>query len=85
MYNDPFINTLPSLDVHGYTSDMVLLPVNEFINENLKLRKEKLVIIHGIGQKILSKTIHHHLKNDKRVKNIYFYGSNFGLTIIELN
>ena len=85
MYNNPFINILPSLDVHGYTSDMVILPISEFIDDNLKLGQEKLVIIHGVGQGVLSKTINTHFKRDKRIKKMYFYGSNFGMTIIELN
>ena len=83
--NNPFINKYNSLDVHGHTEDMVILPVDEFINDNLKLGKEKIIIIHGIGERVLSKKINTHFKNDKRVKNIYLYNENLGMTIIELN
>lgn len=84
MHNDPFLNILPTLDVHGFTSDMVILPVDEFINDNLKLGKDKIIIIHGIGKGVLSKTINTHFRRDKRIEKMYFYGSNFGMTIIEL-
>ena len=32
----PFLNILPSLDLHGYTREMIYVPVDEFINDNLK-------------------------------------------------
>ena len=83
--NDPFINILPSLDVHGFTSDTVIVPVSEFINDNLKMGNYKIVIIHGIGLGVLRKTINTHFKRDKRIKKMYQYGSNLGMSIIELN
>ena len=85
MFNDPFLNILPALDVHGYTADMVILPVDEFINDNIKLGKDKIIIIHGRGLGVLRKTINTHFKRDKRIKKMYGYGSNLGITIIELN
>jgi len=83
--NDPFINILPSIDVHGFTQDEALFAVDEYINDNIKLGNEKLVIIHGIGEGVLRKAINTHFKRDKRISRIYVYGSNLGLTIIELN
>ena len=85
MFNDPFLNILPSLDVHGYTADMVIVPVDEFINDNIKLGKDKIVIIHGKGLGVLKEKINTHFKRDKRIKRMYVYGSNLALTIIELN
>ena len=85
MHNDPFLNILPTLDVHGYSADMVIVPVDEFINDNIKLGKDKIVIIHGKGLGVLKQKINTHFKRDKRVKRIYVYGSNLALTIIELN
>ena len=67
--NDPFINILPQLDVHGYTEDTVMTVVNDFINDNYKLRNK----------------IHRDLKHNKKVKKYYLHVFNVGCTIIELN
>ena len=82
---DPFIEILPQLDVHGYTRDTVLLVVNDFINDNIKMGNNKLVIIHGKGSDILRKEIHAYLKKNKKVRHFYLYNFNIGCTIIELN
>jgi DNA-nicking Smr family endonuclease len=81
----PFLNVLPSLDVHGYTRDTVIYPVSDFINDNLKLKNDKIVIIHGKGLKVLSSEIKRSFLNDKRVKKLYISSENVGCTIIELN
>jgi len=83
--NDPFINILPSIDLHGCTKDHAIFAVNDFINDNLKMGNEKIVIIHGVGEGVLRKAITTHFKNDKNVKSIYGYVNNLGITIIELN
>ncbi len=81
---DPFIDFLPQLDVHGYTEDIVMTVVNDFIYENYRLGKEKVVIIHGKGQGILKNKIHTDLKQNKYVKNFKLYFMNIGVTIVEL-
>ena len=83
--NDPFINILPDIDVHGQTLDEAIFYVDDFINDNIKMGNEKIVIIHGIGTGVLKKGINTHFKRDKRVSKIYGYTSNLGITIIELN
>ena len=83
-YN-PFLSILPHLDVHGYNRDMIKYILSDFINDNIKLKNKKIVIIHGKGKGILLKEIHLNLKNDKRVKKFYLDGFNTGCTIIELN
>lgn len=83
-FEDPFIKILPQLDVHGFTADTVMTVVNDFINDNLKLRNYKICVIHGNGYGILRKTIHTSLKRDKRVSKYYLYNFNIGCTIIEL-
>ena len=83
--NDPFLKILPTLDVHGWTRDTVIVPISEFIDDNIKLGKDKILIVHGVGLGVLRKTINTHFKRDKRVKRLYGYGSNLGITIIELN
>ena len=34
---DLFIRNLPTLDIHGFTSDMVYYAVSDFINDNIKM------------------------------------------------
>ncbi|HOB26170.1 MAG TPA: Smr/MutS family protein [Bacilli bacterium] len=82
---DPFLVILPKLDVHGYTEDTVMVPVNEFINDNYKLNHKKIYVIHGNGEHILKNKIHRELKRNKLVKKYYLYNFNVGCTIIELN
>ncbi len=81
---DPFLDILPSLDVHGLTDDTVMTFVNDFIYENYRLGKEKVCVIHGKGAGILRKRIHSDLKRNKYVKDFYLYNMNIGCTIIEL-
>lgn len=80
----PFLNILPSIDVHGFTRETVYVPVSDFINDNIKLRNKKIVIIHGIGYGILRDEINKRFKRDKRVKKLYLSIDNDGCTIIEL-
>ena len=81
---DPFIDTLPQLNVHGEYRDTVMTVVNDFINDNYKMRKKKIVVIHGKGLGILKNKIHQSLKRNKLVSNYYLYNFNIGCTIIEL-
>lgn len=78
-----FIDTLPKIDLHGEDRVNALIRVDEFIIESIKLKHKGIVIIHGIGEGILKKTIHDYLKNDKRVKN-YNLDINVGQTIVHL-
>ncbi|MDD2409149.1 MAG: Smr/MutS family protein [Bacilli bacterium] len=80
-----FLNILPKIDVHGYTSDLVIYPISDFINDNIKLKNFKIVIVHGIGKSILKNTIRTNFSKDKRVKKLYGDPFNLGITIIELN
>ena len=82
-YN-PFLNILPCIDVHGYTRDMIRYKLNEFISDNIKLKNNKIIIIHGKGKSILKTEIHSLLAHDKRVKKYYLDTFNIGQTIIEL-
>lgn len=81
---DPFIEVLPQLDVHGYTEDIVMTVVNDFIYENFMMGKKRIVVIHGKGYGILKRKIHNDLKKNKYVLNFSLYFMNTGITIIEL-
>ena len=81
---DPFTYYLPHLDIHGETRDTCVALIKEFINDNIKLKNKKIIIIHGKGTGTLRKATHELLKNDKNIEKYYIDGFNDGQTIIEL-
>ena len=54
---DPFLANAPSIDLHGYDRESARIAVLDFINDNLKLKNEEIVIIHGIWKDILRKEV----------------------------
>ena len=82
---DPFIANIPQLDVHGETTDSVVFIINDFINDNYKLRNNKILIIHGKGLGLLRTAVHKTLKANKQVANFAIYNLNDGCTLVELN
>ena len=74
----------PKLDLHGEYAFSAKIMVKEFIDDNIKLGKNKLYVIHGIGEGILKKAVHEVLKDDKRIEKYYIDFLNPGCTIIEV-
>lgn len=84
-YNDDlFIKRYPKIDLHGETRDTMVFLLKSFINDNIKLRNEYIVVIHGIGEGILKEQTHKLLKQDKRVKSYYTGMCNPGCTVVQL-
>lgn len=81
---DIFLKNLPTLDLHGYDRETSRVATNDFINENLFLKKGKIVIIHGKGDGIVKHTVHDTLKARKEVSNYYTDYQNDGCTIVHL-
>ena len=84
MVSDIFINTYPKIDLHGYDRDSARMAVNDFILENVILKNEKIVIIHGIGSGIVKKSVHDTLKINKNVVEYKTDNINSGCTIVSL-
>jgi DNA mismatch repair protein MutS2 len=82
IFKDIFISKYPSLDLHGYDRDSARVIVNDFINENSRLKNHDLVIIHGIGTGIIKDTVHNTLKNNNLVTEYYLHSYNLGMTIL---
>ncbi len=78
------LNNLPSIDLHGEYVESALILTKEFINDNIILKNEEIVIVHGIGEDILRKAIHDYLKNEKKVKEFKRDFFNPGMTIVKL-
>jgi len=62
-----FINSYPSLDLHGFDRETARVAIDDFIKDNQKMGNEIIVIVHGIGSGILQKQTHKTLKNNKNV------------------
>lgn len=78
------MNILPYIDLHGETRDTITALVLDFIKMNLKMGKYKFLIIHGRHGGVLRQATHELLRYNKNVERFYVYGSNDGVTIVEL-
>ena len=84
MKTDIFLNRYPSIDLHGYDRDSARVAVNDFVDENLFLKNEIIVIIHGIGTGIVKKEVHEALRVNKNVLEYKTDNFNSGCTIVKL-
>lgn len=78
-------NNLPSIDLHGIDRDYAKILVRDFISDQLLLKEDKLLIIHGIGKGIVKNAVHEELKHNKNVKEYKLDNFNSGCTIVLLN
>ena len=78
------LSSTPSIDLHGMDREIAIILVNEFINDNYKLKKDVITIIHGKGKGILKKTVQETLKKNKLVEKYYIDFFNEGCTIVYL-
>lgn len=79
-----FINSLPSIDLHGFDRDTARVKVLEFINDNIKMRNDIICIVHGIGSGIVKNEVHSTLKRNKNVLEYKLFYNNIGCTIVKL-
>lgn len=80
-----FINNFPTIDLHGYTRDFAIIAIKEFINDNVKMKNEFIVIVHGKGTGILKETCLSVLKKNKYVKDYKIWYLNDGCTVVQLD
>lgn len=81
---DPFIDNLPTIDLHGESREYAVFKSNEFIEDNYILKNNKIVIIHGKGSGILKNAVKQLLKNNKYVESYEHSVYNLGITIVTL-
>ena len=79
-----YIDNLPTIDLHGLDRDTARVKVNEFIKDNISMKKDIICIIHGIGSGILKNEVHKTLKNNKYVIEYKLFFNNIGSTIVKL-
>lgn len=78
------VNNIPTIDLHGESSDISRVLIESFIEENIKLKNYSIAIIHGKGLGILKKTTHEVLRKNKYVLDFKIYYFNDGMTIVKL-
>lgn len=80
-----FIKNLPSIDLHGYDTESARVATNDFINDNLILKNDRILIIHGKGTGLVKKSVHETLSHRKEVIKYHTDIFNNGCTIVYLN
>lgn len=79
-----FIDNLPKIDLHGLTSDIARVYINDFINDNIKMKNQIILIIHGIGTGILKKTTKEVLNKNGNVLEYKTFYYNDGCTLVKI-
>lgn len=79
-----FIDSYPSLDLHGYDRITAELLIKDFITDNIKMKNEIVVIIHGMGSGILRNTTFEVLRKHKMVLEFGISYQNPGCTVVKL-
>lgn len=80
-----FIDSYPKKDLHGFDRETARVEVNDFIKDNIKMKNEIIVIIHGKGNGIIRKTVHDVLKTNKNIVEYKTFYNNNGITIAKIN
>lgn len=81
---DIFLDRYPSIDLHGYDRDSARVATNDFVEENIILGNEMIVIIHGKGSGIVKNEVHETLKNNRNVSVYHTDNFNDGCTVVKL-
>ena len=79
-----FTSNLPSLDIHGYDRETARVAINDFIRDNVKLKNDTFLIVHGRGTGVLKSTTHETLRKNKNVKEFQIDFFNEGCTIVRI-
>ncbi len=79
-----FPYSFPKIDLHGFDRDSARVAINDFINDNVKMKNEIIVIIHGIGTGIIKEQTFKTLKQNKNVLEFKSDNFNRGCTIVRL-
>ena len=79
-----FTQNLPSIDLHGFDCEYANIKINEFIHDNVIMKNEIVVIIHGIGSGKIKEQTHKTLRQNKNVLDFKLFYNNVGTTIVKL-
>ena len=81
---DPFLVNTPSIDIHGYDRNGGVAMIKNFIDNQIRIGKKQVRIVHGKGEGILKQATHEYLRKDKRVESFKLNIFNDGETIVNL-
>lgn len=81
---DIFLERYPKIDLHGFDRDSARMMVKDYIDENIILGNEVIVIIHGIGSGIVKNEVYDTLRVNKNVLEYKTDNFNSGCTIVKL-
>ena len=81
---DIFLERYPKIDLHGYDRDSARVVTNDFVEENIILGNDMIIIIHGIGSGIVKREVHDALSHNKDVLEYKTDNFNSGCTIVKL-
>lgn len=79
------INNLPTFDLHGESPEIARIYINDFINDNIKIKNNVIAIVHGKGSGKLKEATHDVLKNNKDVIEYKTWYFNEGVTLVKIN
>ena len=79
-----FIDNLPKLDLHGFDRETARVAINDFVKDNIKMRNQFIVVVHGVGSGIIKNTTLETLKKNRNVKEYKIYNFNIGCTLVQL-
>lgn len=79
-----FLDRFPTLDLHGYDRETARVAIDDFIRDNLRMKQEICLIIHGIGSGILRKITHETLRKNRSVLQYQIHYFNPGCTIVQI-
>ncbi len=77
-------SSLPSLDLHGMDRVYAKIRMEEFIEDQRKMKNYEFLIIHGIGTGVLRKKTQETLKENHWVEEYKIDNFNPGCTIVKL-
>lgn len=84
MEKDIFLSRYPKIDLHGYDRESARVATDDFVLENIILKNDTIIIIHGIGSGIVKESVHDTLKQNKQVIDYKTDNFNPGCTIVKL-
>lgn len=73
----------PSIDLHGEDRVSATLRTKEFIEDSIRLRRKKIIIIHGKGTGVVKEAVFKELKSNKNVEDFHL-NMNLGSTTVML-
>ena len=81
---DIFLNNLPFIDLHGFDTEFARVATNDFIDDSLVLKYDKVLIIHGKGKGLVKKSVYEALSHRREVIKFHTDNLNDGCTIVYL-